>query len=1605
MAALDSSGTTAKVKYNLNDSLQCEMFFDIVKDMAEGHEIWKFIRTGGRPEDPVVPTKPVAPQPVAPATDVTRIEAEEHIHALRQYEKQKAALRSIKTWIKESIDPTAFVHVQNKDTIREMLQSLKAQYMKTEQELKVDFHQEYQRLKKPPRSKGMETWVDQWNQFYFRATKHKQDEYTGYNAVLDFLRAAQPVAPSFANSFYQKTIDLFEAGNDVPTIPTLTRRLLLELRLNGTLTSNKGTGFATLQGLDTDETTPPTPQSTTPAPKPSGNSNKQSKGQKSPRKCLCGEQHNYAECLYLIPSLRPEGWVPNPQTMAQVSDALIQSEKKQQIIKKLVEKSKGGGNGNNKAKSKESSTTTEDQQNTGLPTNFCTMGLIQTEEELKNTVILDGGASNHIFNSRDRFIEYTPCVNYGSILTGTNLAEVEGIGRARVTVTTNTGTKEITLRNSLYIPSYQANLVSQAALQHQGVFHHPRAGELLYNDQHLCKVILRGKHYVLEAAPRNGLIDGSDDDDAYVEDFGIPATAMATQRRSAMPRKCTVSAKLLHYRLGHPSDEVIEHLEEASRDTRVQGKREGVCDPCRVSKAHKIISRRTPEPSTYPFQKVHFDLITETPAYNGDRYVLHFVDSYTNYHRVYTIPNKSAINTGIIYFVNWVKNKFNLNIQVLHTDGEKSISNSTKNFLNSLGITLQQTAPHCPEQNGKAEEAGGELSTVSRCMHSASKLPPKLWPESYTTSAELLNLRPSKVLGWKTPFEVLQRYLNGISKDDSTPKKLEKKKWKNLDDITKPMHAHLVAYGAKAFPIIHGIPASQKVVPRAHIGYHIGYDGTNIYRIWIPSQDTVSRYRDVTFDENSFYDPNDKEEPLEPPILEPPKLPEFHAYVPPDAIDIPEPTYREITWTDLQYTPPRQEAARNTELPEQPLAPEDITNLMKRTEHGLVTPFSTPGVHTPASTSTPDPEDSQDNTGPETGSANSDSPFGSDRQHADDNGEDRASPATASQQTPVSRQRRTEPANTAPRSREISADPDAPENILPNRTRGKQRRLEHGLLIAQVEQDSGIHTAFNAALKYKLHQSTLPAPPAHYKDLEKHQYRLEFKNAAQQEFQTLVRKGTFKKVPWDKTRKLLPLRWVFTYKFDTNGYLTRFKARLCARGDLQAATSSYSQDTYAATLAARIFRALMAITAAFDFETCQFDATNAFTNAELDEEVYAPYPEGFRQHGFCLLLLKALYGLRQAPRLWHEKFARTLHTMGLKQAGDESCLFVNEWLIIFFYVDDVVALYHRRNSQRWESFKQNLFQQYEFKDMGEVKWFIGIRVIRDRSQRKLWLCQDSYIDRVASRFSTPSHTRYRSPLPVEDLTQYVRESDDPASTSAIFGYQQRVGSVLYPACLTRPDVAFSASHLAEFSANPHEAHINAIDRVIAYLVKSKTLAIEYSAPSSAGQPVFEVFSDSAFADDSITRRSSAGFLITLFGGPIDWKSYKQRSVTTSTTEAELHALTEAARVVYYWKRIFQDLDFCLNHDITTGCDNLQTIRLLTTETPKLITKLRHVDIKRHWLRQEVQAGRLKVCWIPTNEMPADGLTKALSIQQHDKFVKQLGLVPLENIDINLEHME
>jgi hypothetical protein len=236
---------------------------------------------------------------------------------------------------------------------------------------------------------------------------------------------------------------------------------------------------------------------------------------------------------------------------------------------------------------------------------------------------------------------------------------------------------------------------------------------------------------------------------------------------------------------------------------------------------------------------------------------------------------------------------------------------------------------------------------------------------------------------------------------------------------------------------------------------------------------------------------------------------------------------------------------------------------------------------------------------------------------------------------------------------------------------------------------------------------------------------------------------------------------------------------------------------------------------------------------------------------------------------------------------------------------------------------------------------------------------------------------------------------EKVSPQQIHLYQRKVGFILYATIITRPDAAKTASKLSEFLQNPSPRHHAAADQAISYLYGTKTLAIEFSADTNESG-VFACANDAAFADDKATKRSSEGYLCKLFGGAIDWRASKQKTVTTSSTEAELLALTHAAKEIYWWNRFFKSIELDPGHETAVDCDNQQTIGILTKDLMKLSTKLRHIDIHQHWLRQEVQEKRLKINWVYTGDMPADGLTKALMRQKHETFIKQLGLVDIRD---------
>lgn len=316
------------------------------------------------------------------------------------------------------------------------------------------------------------------------------------------------------------------------------------------------------------------------------------------------------------------------------------------------------------------------------------------------------------------------------------------------------------------------------------------------------------------------------------------------------------------------------------------------------------------------------------------------------------------------------------------------------------------------------------------------------------------------------------------------------------------------------------------------------------------------------------------------------------------------------------------------------------------------------------------------------------------------------------------------------------------------------------------------------------------------------------------------------------------------------------------------------------------------------------------------------FPPGHEQQGKVLRLKKALYGLRRSPLLWQRHLENGLKAMGMERVAGENCCWRKGRVLFFFYVDDCVLAFPPECRNAAERLINGLKEKYHLEGGDPLHWFLGIEVTRDRAKKKIWLSQAAYAQKIARLIGQGTHkgsqrknTRFTTPMTNEELLP----AEEHASKSEITAYQRKIRSILYLAVMTRPDIAFAASRLARFNQNPSQKHHRAADRVLQYILDTCFLSLEYDGNNKS----FEVASDASFADNSLDRKSSQAYALRLAGGLIGWRANKQDTVTTSTTEAELLALSQAAREAIFVSRLLSALNTTIpSGGITIQCDNL-----------------------------------------------------------------------------------
>ncbi|KAM3511814.1 hypothetical protein MY11210_004569 [Beauveria gryllotalpidicola] len=695
-------------------------------------------------------------------------------------------------------------------------------------------------------------------------------------------------------------------------------------------------------------------------------------------------------------------------------------------------------------------------------------------------------------------------------------------------------------------------------------------------------------------------------------------------------------------------------------------------------------------------------------------------------------------------------------------------------------------------------------------MTEGAGLPPNLWSEITIAACRLLNISPKKRFNWRTPHEVLYDWLESNSKLPVTQPGSDK----------RPDWGPLLVYGCRAYALKRDREENRnrkwyKVSPRGHIGYLVGYVATNLYRIWIPVLERVVTTRNVQFDEDVTYG-MDKDRSFELSIQEteeqlqeieelerPHPIPTLNTSpgVPSSGVvgqaaghsldqpSIPQegqqPVQQDLSTPDNSLhdaEPATQEGAHR------PLESDSSRELVgAEAEKPMPSRAQelSAGLPTPSGTPEPDAQNVPIELRPPEAEANEhpmnqllDQPSGAFSERI----QEVATPHA--QEEPVPAHGRADVAEDQP-----STGVRRSSRIASRKADGKVKSYANqpnkpGIYatILSDEPDSVLSTVLTEHVqcgrKRAYGHKQTEGNPRRKNSLDRHDTP-----ASTEDLEgDLKQMGTWSKVDRVAGVKPIPLKWVFTYKLNPDGTLLRCKARIVVRGDLQALTES--EETYAATLAARSFRIVIALAAQFGMVIFQFDIKNAFTNAKRNDShpVMCAMPEGFEEFGKVLLLHRALYGLRDSPYLWFQELSGTFKELGLIQCAEEPCVLYtpDRRAYVVFHVDDILGLARPEHIRILKDIAEGLKAKYAVHEQGEANWFLGVEIVRDPTNGHIYLSHKAYIEKLAHKFNCDNNLyTVDTPLPVTELPPH----EGKASKREIKDYQVIIGSLLYTAVM------------------------------------------------------------------------------------------------------------------------------------------------------------------------------------------------------------------------------
>jgi len=468
-------------------------------------------------------------------------------------------------------------------------------------------------------------------------------------------------------------------------------------------------------------------------------------------------------------------------------------------------------------------------------------------------------------------------------------------------------------------------------------------------------------------------------------------------------------------------------------------------------------------------------------------------------------------------------------------------------------------------------------------------------------------------------------------------------------------------------------------------------------------------------------------------------------------------------------------------------------------------------------------------------------------------------------------------------------------------------------------------------------------------------------------------------------------------------------------------------ETFAPVINKTSIRLLLAIAAKDDLDIMQYDIKTAFLIPRVKEKLFATMPEGFLENlqevlsfienkreieqipnlkewkhwlnriknnpklkdHIIVELKSSVYGSKQGAHDFYEHLKEIIETkFGYKQSELDPCVYMNgtnkEASFLGIYTDDIIHL--PRTKKEKDSFKKKLMKEFKITDKGDLKWFIGLRITRNRPKRQIYIDQESAITNLLRETDMLESNPKKTPM--EEKISLVKK---PINQKKADGHRYRsiIGSLIYFMTGSRPDICFAVSKLAQFMSDPYEEHQSALMRILRYLKGTKHYKLRIGGTTERKGLI--TYTDADWATDTDDRKSQLGYVIKYDDSAIAWRTKKQSTVALSTTEAELYALSAAVQESLWIKHFMNNLGFDIQK-VKVYEDNNGVISIVKNNKKDGRTK--HIEIKHNFLRDEIRKGKLELTYLKTELQLADSFTKPLGRIKFERFRKDMGIIDL-----------